>query len=189
MIPGTSTTRFTIVMSATMAAFIGVALAIGDTRPLLALGLTLGICILSSAVLPSRTWVRFAGFCRWIPWALDHKGMKPPRTLVILSLASGAYLGVDMPVFARSIPAGLAVLAAITATAGLAIWRPGRDTIRQWRDERIEDRRLTRQLLEMDAHDSEDFSGKGIPRKDWAAFNDVLAGVLREMRASEGQDQ
>ena len=83
--------------------------------------------------------------------------------------------------------AGLVTLAVIWTVAILAMWRPGRDTIRQWRDERLEERRLSRQLLEMDAHDSEDFNGRGLPRKDWAAFNEALAGVLREMRASEGR--
>lgn len=64
MIPGTSMTRFTIVMLAMMAAIVGVALAFADSRPLLALGLTVVICIISSAVLPSATWVRFTDFCR-----------------------------------------------------------------------------------------------------------------------------
>ena len=150
----------------------------------------LGVLFVASNIaLPSAAWIRFTDFCRWVPWALGRRGMKPPRAAVILALAGGIYLSVVMPVFARSIPAGLAVLGALCAAAGLAIWRPGRDTIRQWRDERLEERRLSRQLTEMDAHDSEDFSGKGIPRKDWAAFNDELAGVLREMRASEGQEQ
>jgi hypothetical protein len=34
-----------------------------------------------------------------------------------------------------------------------------------------------------------DFTGKGIPRKDWLAFLDEVASMLREMRASEGREQ
>ena len=37
----------------------------------------------------------------------------------------------------------------------------------------------------MNAHDMKDFNGSGIRRKDWARFNEELAGVLREMPASE----
>ena len=145
----------------------------------------LGVIFFASNIaLPSAGWIRFGDACRWIVWQLGRRGLKPPRTAVILTLAVAAYAA-DMPVFGASIPAGVAGVAVIATVAILAIWQPGRDTIRQWRDERLEERRLTR----MDAHDSEDFNGKGLPRKDWAAFNEALAGVLREMRASEEQDQ
>ena len=36
----------------------------------------------------------------------------------------------------------------------------------------------------MDAYDAKDFSGKGIPRKDWAVFLDKLADLLWEMQGS-----
>jgi hypothetical protein len=165
-----------------------VALAIGYSRPLLALGLTVVICIISSAALPSATWVRFTGFCRWIPWALDHKGCKPHRALVIVCLTVAAGITVDATVMPDHLTAGLILLGLTFTSCGLAIWRPGRDRIRQWRDERLEERRLSRQLTAMDAHDDEDFSSKGISRKDWAAFTTELAKVLREMRASEGRE-
>jgi len=177
--------RAFIVLGATVAAIVGVDLAIGPDHPTLALLATVAILVGSSAVLPSPMWLWFTAFCRRVPPALDRQGVKPPRTLVITALACGLYLAVDVPVFGRSIPAGCAILGVIAAGAVLAIWRPGRDTIRQWRDERLEERRLSRQLTQLDACDTEDFSGKGIPRKDWARFNEALAGVLREMRASE----
>ena len=184
---GTSNRRAFIVMGATMAAVVGVDLAIGTTHPMRALLLTVVILIISSVALPSRAWVKFSDGCRQIAQALGWRGVKQlrlTRTAVILILAVVTYLAVDLPVFGTSIPAGLAGLAAILTVASLAIWRPGR-RIQRWRQERTEEQRLSRQLTKMDAHDRENFSGKGIPRKDWAAFNDELARVLREMRASE----
>jgi hypothetical protein len=46
-----------------------------------------------------------------------------------------------------------------------------------------------RQLRALDAYDKRDFCGKGIPRRDWARFNDKLADLLRELRTSEGRQQ
>lgn len=147
------------------------------------------IFFMSNAALPSAGWIRFGDGCRWVVWQLGRRGLKPPRWAVFLTLGAGASAAVDALVMPAHLTGGLAALAAVWTVCVLAMWLPGRDTIRQWRDERLEERRLTRQILQMDAHDSEDFNGQGLKRKDWAAFNDALAGVLEEMRASEEQDK
>ena len=177
--------RWRIVMTSTLLAVVITIYVLFPTSPshgMAALGV---IFFASNIALPSAGWIRFGDACRWIVWQLGRRGLKPPRFAVLLTLGAGASAVTDWLVMPAHLATGLALLAAVWTVTILAMWQPGRDTIRQWRDERLEERRLTR----MDAHDSEDFNGKGLPRKDWAAFNEALAGVLREMRASEEQDQ
>ena len=147
------------------------------------------IFFVSNAALPSATWIRFGDGCRWVVWQLDRRGLKPPRFAVLLTLGAGASAVTDWLVMPAHLATGLALLAAVWTVTILAMWQPGRDTIRQWRDERIEERRLSRQLTQMDAHDKKDFTGKGIPRGDWLPFLDEMASMLREMRASEEKGQ
>lgn len=64
---------------------------------------------------------------------------------------------------------------------------PGR--LRAWRARCRTRRGWMRQLRALDAYDKRDFCGKGIPRRDWARFNDKLADLLRELRTSEGRQQ
>ncbi len=147
------------------------------------------IFFVSNAALPSATWIRFGDGCRWVVWQLDRRGLKPPRFAVFLTLGAGASAATDWLVMPAHLTAGLTLLGVIWTVAILAMWQPGRDTIRQWRDERLEERRLSRQLTQMDAHDKKDFTGKGIPRGDWLPFLDEMASMLREMRASEEKGQ
>lgn len=182
-----SSRRLLAVMAPTVAAVLAVALIVGPQYPFAAFLFMAGILAMSSAALPAPAWIWWMTMPRRTVRALARRGLKPPRGAVIITVCIAGCLAVDVLVFPRSIPAGLALLGALFVACCAAIWSPEWAWLADWRERALAERFWNRRLRAMDAHDREDFSGKGIPRKDWAAFNDALAEVLREMRASEGR--
>lgn len=56
---------------------------------------------------------------------------------------------------------------------------------RAWREAHRTDWGQRRLLRKLSAHDAGDFTGKGIPRRDWRVFGDQLADLLWEVRTRE----
>jgi hypothetical protein len=81
--------------------------------------------------------------------------------------------------------AGMLVFAVVLARATHRASLDGLALCRAWREGHRTRRSLERRLRALSAYDAAEFCGKGIPRRDWARFNDQLADVLWELRAGE----
>lgn len=87
------------------------------------------------------------------------------------AIASGALRAI----VAADVLARAAQRLAQNALVLLRVWRETHHTRWGWR----------RRLAKLSAHDSEDFTGKGIPRHDRRVFLDHLTDLLWEVRVQE----
>lgn len=177
--------RLAAVMTPTIVAVAATAVVLGPRCPFAAFLFIAGIACVSAAALPSPAW---AWWMQMAGRAVPHQVRKLPRGAVILTVCIAVCIAVDALVFPRSIPAGVALAGLLLAACCAAIWSPEWAWLADWRERALTERWWNRRLKAMDAHDRKNFSGKGIPRKDWARFLDELAGVLREMRSSEERE-